>query len=68
LTSNETPRRISRRPDALRMSRASDGDPVHGLIFAYWVSKSSGRISPIWIPRRTPSASMKYVWGGATTR
>ncbi len=48
--------------------RGSDGRHCHGAILAYWVSKSSGWTSPIWIPRTIPSASMKYVCGGATTR
>ena len=41
---------------------------IHGAIFAYWRSKSSSRISPIWMDRMIPSPSMKYVWGRPATR
>ena len=44
------------------------GRDRHGAMAAYWRAKSSACISPIWIPRRTPFASMKYDCGGATTR
>src|SRR6185503_10316530 len=44
------------------------GGLAPGRIVAYWNSKRSAVTSPTWIARRTPSASMKYVCGRATTR
>ncbi len=61
---------------AVRLADVADADRDavggvehgHGLIFAYWVSKTSAVIWPIWIARMTPSLSMKNVWGGAVIR
>ena len=62
---------------AVRLADVADADRdavggverrAHGLIFAYWVSKTSAVIWPIWIARMTPSLSMKNVCGGAAIR
>ena len=64
------------RPPVVALDEAADLDREvdrrargHGVAMAaYWRSRSAAVISPIWRERTMPFPSMKYDWGGATTR